>query len=69
MNAALVGFSFPVHDWQFWAVTALAAAAASWLLRGLIPVPGLAKSKSKGRRATLTVDGKPVIPTPRAGRR
>ena len=47
---------FPIHDWQFWVATALALGAAWWLLKGTIPRK---TRKSKGRRATLTIEGKP----------
>jgi hypothetical protein len=53
--------AFPVNDWQFWVVTALAALAAAWLLRGVLPIPWLIKRRraKRGRtRVTLTVGGK-----------
>lgn len=50
---------FPVHDWQFWVVTALALGAAVYLLRGVIP--GLKKRRSgKSQRTSLTVGGRSV---------
>jgi hypothetical protein len=49
--------SFPVHDWQFWVVTAAFALAGGWMLRGLLPRRWRRK---KGTRATLTVGGKAV---------
>ncbi len=50
--------SFPVHDWQFWAVTAVFIAAVAWLGRGV--VPALRGKKAASHKATLTVGGKPV---------
>jgi hypothetical protein len=52
----------PWDDWQFWVVTAVAAAAAWWVLRTVVPESwwskiGL-KRKPKGRAASLTVEGK-----------
>ena len=43
----------PWSDWQFWVVTALAAAGLWVLIRMFIP-----KKKPKGRRTTLTVSAK-----------
>jgi hypothetical protein len=54
---------FPIDDWQFWVVTAAAAVAAGWLLRGVLRaiVPErYRRRRGRGRRATLTVGGKPV---------
>lgn len=48
--------SFPVHDWQFWAVTAVFAGAAAWMAKSLIP---RAKHR-RTRRATLTIEGRPA---------
>jgi hypothetical protein len=51
--------SLPLTDWQFWVVTAAVAVALAWLLRGVVPVPGLSKRRRKReRRVTLTVEGK-----------
>lgn len=48
----------PVSDWQFWVVTLLVLAAASYLVW---QVAGAVRArKRRGRRATLTVGGKPV---------
>ncbi len=63
MNAALLAFSLPVHDWQFWAVSLIALAAAAWLLRSVLPIPFLSarhRRRKRQRRVTLTVDGKNV---------
>lgn len=54
----------PWGDWQFWVVTLVAAAAAWWVLRTVIPQSwwgrlGL-KKKVKGRAASLTVERKAV---------
>jgi hypothetical protein len=50
-----LGFTFPYHDWQFWAVTMVAAAAAAWLVRGLIPGR---RRRRRQRRVNLTIGGK-----------
>lgn len=47
----------PWGDWQFWVVTGAAVCAGAWLLRGFIP--GLKKKRPKGKRATLTIGGRP----------
>lgn len=57
--------SFPVHDWQFWVATAAAMAAAVAVARMVLPRGLVArlmgrKPKAPKRRATLTLDGKPV---------
>ena len=53
--------SFPVHDWQFWVVTALAVMAAGYIAHRMLPPKWLPwKKKFKGRSATLTIGGKPV---------
>jgi hypothetical protein len=55
--------SFPIHDWQFWAVTGIFAAAALWLARGFLPFPGSKRRRQRRRttrRATLTVGGRPI---------
>jgi hypothetical protein len=58
---------FPVHDWQFWLVTALALGAAAWLLRGVLPIGSRRRRARRGqRRATLTVDGR-AVSTKRGG--
>lgn len=50
---------FPVDDWQFWVVTAIALLAAVWLLRPLIP--GLRKRRARStQRVTLTIGGNPT---------
>jgi hypothetical protein len=69
--------SFPLHDWQFWVVTALAAAAAAWLIRGLLRfILHTRRGKAPPKRATLTIEGKaagrataPPPPEPRASAR
>ncbi len=43
----------PVTDWQFWLVTAIAAAGLWVLIRMFIP-----KKKPRGKRTTLTVSAK-----------
>ncbi len=47
--------SFPVGDWQFWMVTALALGAAFVVIRTLVP-----RRRKRAKRATLTVEGRPV---------
>jgi hypothetical protein len=52
---------FPTTDWQFWTATLIFLAAAGYVLRNVIPWPWNAKRQAKrGRRATLTISGKPV---------
>ena len=49
----------PVHDWQFWAVTGIAAAAVLYILRAAIPAkyrPG--KRRKGGTAASLTIGGR-----------
>lgn len=50
---------FPVHDWQFWVVTALALGAMLFLLRPLLPGAKKRKAMRRGR-TTLTIDGRSV---------
>jgi hypothetical protein len=53
--------SFPITDWQFWAVTLIALAAAAWLLKGIMPIPYLSKrarTKKQSKRVSLTVERK-----------
>jgi len=53
--------SFPIHDWQFWVVTALAACAAAWLVRKVVRfILRTRRGKSAPKRATLTIGGKAV---------
>lgn len=57
----MLGMSFPVGDWQFWAVTAIAVVAFAWLTRNVLPIPVLnrrAKAKKTQKRVTLTIGGK-----------
>ncbi len=53
---------FPLSDWQFWVATLLALVALGWLLRALIPWRRLLgrKDKKRGRRATLTLERRPL---------
>lgn len=56
---------FPIHDWQFWVATAAALFAAVIVARMILPrglIPRLLGKKPRPprRRATLTLDGKPV---------
>jgi len=59
--------AFPVHDWQFWAVTAIMVAAAAYILWQLLP--RLTGRKGRRHKATLTIGGKPVGPESRRSRR
>lgn len=56
---------FPLHDWQFWVVTALAALALWWVARSLLP---RLRRRKRGRRATLTIEGAPARSRRRSGR-
>jgi len=52
---------FPVHDWQFWVVTAAAVIALAVILRAVLPQRvNPFRRKRKGQSATLTVGGRPV---------
>ena len=62
-TASVLGMSLPVGDWQFWAVTAIFAAALAWILRGVLPIPFLSKrhrQRKRERRVNITVGGKSV---------
>ncbi|MFG0326445.1 MAG: hypothetical protein ACF8SC_04145 [Phycisphaerales bacterium JB037] len=52
----------PVHDPEFWVVTAAALAAFVWLCWRITPIRRLLRRKRtpRGRRATLTVGGRPI---------
>lgn len=51
--------SFPVHDWQFWVVTALFVGAVLYLFRGMLPVVSRrARQKKQEHKATLTISAK-----------
>lgn len=55
--------SFPVHDWQFWVVTAAMLGALLWIVWGVLPIGSLKRRRARKRRmrrASLTVEGKPV---------
>ena len=50
---------FPIHDWQFWLVTAIAVVAAWFVLREVLPPPLLGRKKRAQRKhANLTIEGK-----------
>ncbi len=58
-----LAFTIPWNDWQFWAVTALAVAAAWYVLRRVIPAPFGTRRRAgqaASHRATLTIGGKPM---------
>lgn len=54
--------SLPVHDWQFWVATVIAALALRYVVRMVFPsgLPLMRRRGRTGRRATLTVERKPV---------
>lgn len=57
----MLGASLPVHDWQFWVVTAIAAVAALLLLRNVLPIPALKRARKRRqgeKRAKLTISAK-----------
>jgi hypothetical protein len=49
----------PVHDWQFWVVSAIALAAVTYLVRRILPAGVLGKAK-RGTRTSLTIGGRAV---------
>ncbi|MFZ9690189.1 MAG: hypothetical protein ACO3DS_10175 [Phycisphaerales bacterium] len=51
--------SFPVDDWQFWAVTACALVGAWFVLRPILPRTLKPRAKARPTRARLTSGGKP----------
>lgn len=56
---------FPIDDWQFWVATAVAAVALWAVARMLLPRGVIARllgrpAPGPRRRATLTMDGKPL---------
>ncbi len=53
---------FPISDWQFWAATLLATVAMGWLVRAIVPWRRILRQSPKkpGRRATLTLERKPL---------
>jgi hypothetical protein len=49
----------PIHDWQFWIVSALALCAALYILRAVLPERwNPLRRKKPGVRTTLTISGK-----------
>jgi len=49
----------PIHDWQFWIVSALALCAVLYILRVVLPVGwNPLRRKQPGVRTTLTISGK-----------
>jgi len=57
LSLAQVGSQLPVHDWQFWVVTALAGAAAAVILFRVIRPRGRPRPK-RSVRAELTIEGR-----------
>lgn len=49
----------PVHDWQFWVVSAIALGALVFLLRRVLPA-GMWGKKKPGTKTSLTIGGKAV---------
>jgi hypothetical protein len=47
--------NLPVHDWQFWAVTAATLFAAAWLCRGLVPRSWVRRG-ARGTKVSLTIE-------------
>lgn len=54
--------TLPVQDWQFWAATFIAVLALRHVARMIFPsgIPLMRRRGRVGRRATLTVERKPV---------
>ena len=50
----------PVHDWQFWVVTALALIAAVYIIRAAIPEKYRPGKRGRGKPTNLTVGGRSV---------
>jgi hypothetical protein len=51
--------ALPIHDWQFWIVSALALCAALYILRAVLPERwNPLRRKKPGVRTTLTISGK-----------
>lgn len=53
--------AFPIHDWQFWAATAVVVIAMGWALRNVLPVPYFSKRSRRAKqskRVSLTIGGK-----------
>lgn len=52
---------FPLGDWQFWVVTAVAFAAFAWIVWKLVPRRLFGKRRrGASKSATLTVGGRPL---------
>jgi hypothetical protein len=49
----------PVHDWQFWVVSAIALVALVYLLRRVVPA-GFLGTKKPGTKTSLTIGGKAI---------
>lgn len=54
---------FPTHDWQFYVATGIALLAILWLFRRFLPGASRRK-KRRGRRASLTIEGRAVPAQP-----
>lgn len=52
-----LAFTFPVGDWQFWAVSVCALMAVAYLFRGVL-FPKRRRRKRREQRVSLTIDRK-----------
>lgn len=52
-----VAAALPVHDWQFWAATAVCGLAGLWVVRKTLGSMG---KRGRGTKATLTIGGAPL---------
>jgi len=50
----------PINDWQFWIVTATAAAALAWLIRAFYRIFTQSKTKPTRKRTALTIHGQNI---------
>jgi len=50
---------FPIGDWQFWLVTAIALTGAWFVVKPFLPKSWKPKPKARPTRARLTIGGKP----------
>lgn len=54
----------PTHDWQFWVATMIALGAGVVVVRMVVPAGVwsrvLGRRQTRGKRASLTVEGKSV---------
>ncbi|MEE2907817.1 MAG: hypothetical protein VX527_08285 [Planctomycetota bacterium] len=50
----------PIHDWQFWVVTAFALGAAIVMLRPILSRVTRRGAQRRATRASLTIEGRQV---------